>query len=52
MVDQRAFEARQRWEELGKQLADFPRRRMNAEEIERHQAIIRELLDILPRLKL
>jgi hypothetical protein len=52
-VDGRLWEAlriRQRWEELGQQLQEFPRRRLTEEEVERLLVINGELQKLLPQL--
>lgn len=41
---------RQRWEELGQQLEEFPRRRLTEEEVERLLVINGELQKLLPQL--
>jgi len=52
-VDERLWEAlriRQRWEELGQQLQEFPRRRLTEKEVERLLVINGELQKLLPQL--
>lgn len=40
-----------RWDELGRGLASFPKRRLTQEEVDRHQGIIDELMELLPQMK-
>ena len=52
-VDEKLWEAlriRQRWEELGQQLQEFPRQRLTEEEIERFLVINGKLQKLLPQL--
>ena len=52
-MDEKLWEAlriRQRWEELGQQLQEFPRQRLTEEEIERFLVINGKLQKLLPQL--